>query len=676
MAEDVKTQKETLGFETEVKQLLHLMINSLYSNKEIFLRELISNGSDAIDKLRFAMLEDSELCEGDANFAISVDFDKAKRTITVRDNGIGMSRDEVIEQLGTIAKSGTREFFAALTGDQAKDAKLIGQFGVGFYSSFIVADKVTVTTRRAGLTKEHGVKWQSAGQGEYTIENVEKKARGTEVVLHLKKDEDDLLDDWKLRSIITKYSDHIDVPIMMKELEKPEEITEAEAKDEAKKVEDKSAKNEDKSASEKESEKEKPAAKKETKKPAKPKWEKVNRATALWTLPKSEISKEDYKELYKHVSHDFEEPMLWSHNKVEGKLEYISLLYIPKHAPFDLWNREHRYGLKLYVKRVFIMDDAEQFLPMYLRFVRGIVDTNDLPLNISREILQDNPVIPKVRSALVKRILNVLADLAQKNKEKYNEFWQAFGKVLKEGPAEDFSNKETIAKLLRFSSTHTDNETQDVSLEDYIGRMQKDQDKIYYVTADNFMAAKNSPHLEVFRKQNIEVLLLSDRVDEWLVTHLTDFDGKHMQSVAKGDLDLSKFEDEETKKEQEKAKDDFASTIEQVKKVLQDKVKDVRLTHRLTGSPACIVADEYDLNINMQRILQSIGQQVPESKPIFELNPEHAIVKRLKDEPDDERFKEWTEILFEQSVLAEGGQLKDPASFVTRLNKLLLELAR
>lgn len=672
MAEDVKTQKETLGFETEVKQLLHLMINSLYSNKEIFLRELISNGSDAIDKLRFAMLEDSELCEGDANFAISVDFDKAKRTITVRDNGIGMSRDEVIEQLGTIAKSGTREFFAALTGDQAKDAKLIGQFGVGFYSSFIVADKVTVTTRRAGLTKEHGVRWQSAGQGEYTIENVEKKARGTEVVLHLKKDEDDLLDDWKLRSIITKYSDHIDVPIMMKELEKPEEITEAEAKDEAKKVEDKPAKKEDKSASEKE----KPAAKKETKKPAKPKWEKVNRATALWTLPKSEISKEDYKELYKHVSHDFEEPMLWSHNKVEGKLEYISLLYIPKHAPFDLWNREHRYGLKLYVKRVFIMDDAEQFLPMYLRFVRGIVDTNDLPLNISREILQDNPVIPKVRSALVKRILSVLADLAQKNKEKYNEFWQAFGKVLKEGPAEDFSNKETIAKLLRFSSTHTDSETQDVSLEDYIGRMQKDQDKIYYVTADNFMAAKNSPHLEVFRKQNIEVLLLSDRVDEWLVTHLTDFDGKHMQSVAKGDLDLSKFEDEETKKEQEKAKDDFASTIEQVKKVLQDKVKDVRLTHRLTGSPACIVADEYDLNINMQRILQSIGQQVPESKPIFELNPEHAIVKRLKNEPDDERFKEWTEILFEQSVLAEGGQLKDPASFVTRLNKLLLELAR
>jgi molecular chaperone HtpG len=640
-ASKIKSQKETLTFETEVKQLLHLMINALYSNKEIFLRELISNGADAIDKLRFEALEDQGLCEGDAKFEMYVDFDASKKTITVRDNGVGMSREEVIENLGTIAKSGTREFFAALTGDQSKDAKLIGQFGVGFYSSFIVSDRVTVITRRAGLTKEHGVRWESSGQGDYTIENIERAKRGTEVTLHLKETETDFLNADRLREIIKKYSDHINAPILMKPLPEPE--TEAKNKEE--------------------------------KKQPKPEWEKVNRATALWTLAKSEIKKEDYKELYKHVSHDFKDPLLWSHNKVEGKLEYISLLYIPSHAPFDLWNYEHRYGLKLYIKRVFIMDDAKQFLPQYLRFVRGVIDSNDLPLNISREILQDNPLIPKIRAALVKRILNTLTDLAKKNKEKYDEFWQQFGKVLKEGPAEDYANRDTIAKLLRFSSTHTDNDKQDVSLADYVSRMQKKQDKIYYVTADSFMAAKNSPHLEIFRKQNIEVLLLSDRIDEWLTTHLTEFDGKHLQAVTKGALDLGELEDEEHKKEQEKAKDDYASMLEQIKKILGEKIKEVRLTSRLTTSPACIVADEYDLNMNMKRILQSIGQEAPESQPIFEINSEHAIVKRIKNETDDARFGDWIEILFEQSVLAEGGQLKDPATFVSRLNKLLLELA-
>jgi len=639
----IEAQKETLGFETEVKQLLHLMVNALYSNKEIFLRELSSNASDAADRLRFEALEDSALYENDAELKIQIDFDKKKKTITVRDNGIGMSRDDVIEHLGTIAKSGTREFLTALTGDQARDTKLIGQFGVGFYSSFIVADKVTVITRRAGLTPEHGVRWESEGQGDYTIENVEKKSRGTEVILHLKKDEEEFLDSWRLRSIITKYSDHIDIPIMMEKVETPEE----DKKD-----------------------------KKEVKKKEKPEWEKVNRATALWALSKSEIKDEDYKELYKHISHDFEDPMLWGHNKVEGKLEYTSLLYVPSHAPFDLWQREQRHGLKLYVKRIFIMDDAEQFLPAYLRFIKGVVDTSDLPLNISREILQDNPVITKIRSALIKRILKMLEDLAEKDKEKYAKFWEAFGRALKEGPAEDIANKDVIAKLLRFSTTHDDKEKQEVSLGDYVKRMQKDQDKIYYVTAESFMAAKNSPHLEIFRKKGIEVLLLSDRVDEWLINHLAEFDSKHLQSITRGDIDLGDLEDKETKKEQEKAKDDFASTLEHVKKVLGDKIKDVRLTYRLTSSPACIVADEYDMNMNMQRILQSIGQDVPAGKPIFELNPEHAIVKRLRDEQDDALFQEWTEILFDQSVLAEGGQLKDPATFVSRLNKLLLELAK
>jgi molecular chaperone HtpG len=638
----VKAQKETLGFQTEVKQLLHLMIHALYSNKEIFLRELISNSSDACDRLRFKALSDAALMENDSKFEIYVEFDDKKKTITIRDNGIGMSRDDVVAQLGTIAKSGTKEFLAALTGEQAKDAHLIGQFGVGFYSSFIVADKVTVITRRAGFTPENGVRWESAGQGDYTIENVAKESRGTEVTLHLKKDEKEFLDAWKLRSIITKYSDHITVPIMMKEQEKP--------------VEDKEKDN-----------------KKEKKKELG--WEQANKATALWAIPRDKIKEEEYKELYKHISHDFEDPLLWAHNKVEGKLEYISLLYVPAQAPFDLWNREQRRGLKLYIKRVFIMDDAEQFLPMYLRFIKGVVDSSDLPLNISREILQNNAVVEKIRAALIKRVLDMLEKIAKTDPEKYKKFWKAFGNVLKEGPAEDLVNRDKIGKLLRFATTHEDKEEQTVALDDYIARMKDGQDKIYYVTAESFMAAKNSPHLEIFRKKGIEVLLFSDRVDEWLVNHFTEYEKKPLISVAKGDLDLGKLEDKVEKEEQKKAEDEFGSTIEQIKKVLGEKIKDVRLTHRLTDSPACIVADHYDMNINMQRILQSVGQSVPEAKPIFELNPNHLIVKRLKAEQDDKRFAEWTEILFDQSILAEGGQLKDPATFVARLNKLLVELA-
>ncbi len=634
----VKTQKETLGFEAEVKQILNLMINALYSNKEIFLRELISNSSDAADKLRFEALSDAALLEEDPNLKVEVTFDKKKRTVTISDNGLGMSRDEVVSNLGTIAKSGTKEFLASLSGDQAKDSRLIGQFGVGFYSSFVVSDKVTVKTRRAGLTAEHGVLWESIGEGDYTIENIDKASRGTEVILHLKKEEDEFLDDWRLRSVITKYSDHITLPIMM-------------LKSEMSADEDK--------------EKKEPTIE----------WEQVNKATALWTLPKSEIKDEEYQELYKHVSHDFENPLLWSHNRVEGKLEYTSLLYIPARAPFDLWNREHKHGIKLYVKRVFIMDDAEQFLPNYLRFIKGVVDSNDLPLNISREILQNNSTVEKIRSALIKRILTTLEDLAKDDSEKYATFWKAFGRVLKEGPAEDFENREKIAKLLRFSTTHNDDQKQSISLDDYIGRMKEGQDKIYYVTADSFLAAKNSPHLEIFRKKGIEVLLLSDHVDEWLVTHLTEYSGKHIQSVAKGTLDDKVLETEEDKKEEEKQKDEFASVIEHVKKVLGEKVKEVRITNRLTTSPACIVADVYDMNMNMQRILQAVGQPAPEGKPIFELNPDHTIIKRLKNETDDDRFAEWTEILFDQSVLAEGGQLKDPATYVAKLNKLLLELA-
>lgn len=627
----VKAQAETLGFQTEVKQLLHLVTHSLYSNKEIFLRELVSNASDAADKLRFKALSDTALYENDSDLKIWVDFDKKKRTITIKDNCIGMSREEIIENLGTIAKSGTRAFLESLTGDKAKDAHLIGQFGVGFYSAFVVSDKVTVISRHAGMKPEQGVFWESTGEGEYTVKNIEKLERGTEITLHLKKNEDEFLDEWRLKNIITKYSDHILLPIVMQ--------VEAPSADEKKKPEIKE--------------------------------EVINRAKALWTLPKKEIKEEDYKELYKHISHDFEEPLMWRHNKVEGKLEYTSLLYIPAHAPFDLWDREHQHGLKLYVQRVFVMDDAKQLLPLYLRFVRGIVDSNDLPLNVSREILQSSKVIDGIRSAVVKRVLDMLEKLAKDDAEKYKTFWNAFGKVLKEGIGEDLGNKDKIAKLLRFATTHDDSEEQKVSLDDYIGRMQKDQNKIYYVTADSFTAAKNSPHLEIFRKQGVEVLLLSDRVDEWLVSNLFEYDGKQLQSVAKGDLDLGKLEDEKQKEEKKKSEGEFESVIKQMKGILGDKVKEIRLTNRLTDSPACLVTGEFDMSAHMHRILKAAGQNVPGGALTLELNPEHLLVQKLKDEQDELRFADWTNILFDQALLAEGGQLQDPAGFVKRINSLL-----
>ncbi|KPJ67694.1 MAG: heat-shock protein Hsp90 [Coxiella sp. DG_40] len=637
-----KTQSETLSFQAEVKQLLHLVTHSLYSNKEIFLRELISNSSDAADKLRFKALSDSALYEDDSDLKIRVDFDKEARTITVKDNGIGMNREEIIENLGTIAKSGTRAFLESLTGDQSKDAHLIGQFGVGFYSSFVVADKVTVKSRRAGMKPDQGVLWESSGEGEYIVENIDKPERGTEVILHLKKDQDEFLDNWRLKSIITKYSDHILLPIIMKQ-----EVFSEKGEDEESK-----------------------------KKPPEFKDEVVNRAKALWTLSKKEIKDDDYKELYKHISHDFEEPLLWSHNKVEGKLEYISLLYIPTIAPFDLWNREHQHGLKLYVQRVFVMDDAKQLLPLYLRFVRGIVDSNDLPLNVSRELLQSSKVIDNIRSGVTKRVLDMLEELAKDDAEKYKKFWNAFGKVIKEGVGEDFANKDKIAKLLRFATTHNGTEEQAVSLSEYLERMKKDQDKIYYVTADTFTAAKNSPHLEIFRKKDIEVLLLYDRVDEWLVSNLMEYEGKKLQSVAKGDLDLGKIEDEKTKEEQKKTEGEFASVIKQMKQVLGDKVKDIRVTNRLTDSPACLVAGEFDMSGHLHRIMQAAGQDIPGAKPILELNPEHLLTKKLKDEQDDKQFAEWTNILFDQALLAEGGKLDDPATFVKRMNALLLQLAK
>ncbi len=630
----VDAHKETLGFEAEVKQILHLMIHSLYSNKEIFLRELISNASDACDKLRFEGLSDDALYEGDNDLKIWVSFDKEARTVTVRDNGIGMSRQEVVENLGTIARSGTRQFLEALSGDQAKDAHLIGQFGVGFYSSFIVADRVTVTTRRAGLTAEHGVRWESSGEGEYSLETVEAPRRGTEVVLHLREGEDDFLDGWRLRSIIRKYSDHITLPIVMTKEVFGEEAEQQEPEEET-----------------------------------------VNKASALWARSKSEVSEEEYNEFYKHVAHDFEEPLAHVHSKVEGKLEYTSLLYLPKRAPFDLWDRERRQGIKLYVRRVFIMDDAEHLMPTYLRFVRGVIDSNDLPLNVSREILQHNKAIDSMRAGSVKKVLGLLEEMAKNEPEKYAGFWKDFGKVMKEGPAEDFANREQIARLLRFASTHTDSEEQSVSLADYVGRMKEGQEAIYYITADTFAAARHSPHLEIFRKKGIEVILLHERVDEWLVSSLTEFDGKPLRSVTKGQLDLGKLEDEEEKKEKEQAAKDFDDLIKRVKEALGEQVKEVRITHRLTSSPACLVADEHDMSANLERILKSVGQNVPGSKPILELNPEHPLVRRLKEESDESRFADWSELLFGQALLAEGGQLEDPATFVGRLNKVLLELA-
>lgn len=633
----VDAHKETMGFQTEVKQLLNLMINSLYSNKEIFLRELISNAADAADKLRFEALSDDALYEEDGDLKIRVDFDKEARTITITDNGIGMTREEVINNIGTIARSGTKAFFGQLTGDQAKDSQLIGQFGVGFYSAFIVADKVTLKTRRAGTTKEHGVLWESAGEGEFNIETIEKATRGTEVTLHLREDEDEFLNGWRLRNVIRKYSDHINLPIIMQKEPVPDE----EGKIDESIIED----------------------------------ETVNKATALWTLSKNDITDEQYKEFYKQIAHDFQDPLSWSHNKVEGNTEYTSLLYIPSKAPFDLWDRDRMHGIKLYVKRVFIMEDSEQLMPRYLRFIRGVIDTNDLPLNVSREILQSSKVIDTIRAASVKKILSELNKMANNEPEQYAEFWKEFGQVIKEGPGEDFANKEALAKLLRFASTETGNADQTVSLEDYVSRMKDKQEKIFYITAESYAAAKNSPHLEVFRKKGIEVLLLTDRVDEWLVNSLTDFDGKHLQSVAKGDLDLGELEDEEEKKAHEEVEKNFEDLVERVKKTLDEKVKDVRITHRLTDSPACLVADHYDMSGNLERMLKAAGQQVSASKPILELNPEHPMVAKLKDEQNDEQFSDWTSIIFDQALLAEGGQLEDPASFVKKLNAMLLQRA-
>ena len=623
--------RETLGFQAEVKQLLQLMIHSLYSNREIFLRELISNASDACDKLRFEGLHNAALFENESDMAIRIGYDKDARTLTIADNGIGMSRDEVINNLGTIAKSGTREFFSRLSGDQQKDANLIGQFGVGFYSAFIVADKVTVLTRRAGENADQGVRWESDGGGEFSIEMVEKRSRGTEITLHLRDGQDDLLEGYKLRGIVSKYSNHIVQPILMNK---------EEWKDGQQQITDED--------------------------------ETVNQASALWARSKNEISDEQYREFYKHVGHDFDDPLAWSHARVEGRQEYTQLLYIPAHAPFDMWDRHARHGIKLYVRRVFIMDDAEQLMPQYLRFVRGVVDSSDLPLNVSREILQESKDIEAIRKGCTGKVLWLLTDLAENDKEKYATFWAEFGKALKEGVGEDSANKDKIAGLLCFASTHADTPDETVSLKDYISRMKEGQEKIYYVTAETFNAAKNSPHLEVFRKKGIEVLLMSDRVDEWALSYLTEFDGKPLTSVAKGGLDLGKLEDEAEKQAQEKEADEFKELTEKIKASLAERVKEVRVTHRLTDSPACLVAEEHDLSGNLARMLKAAGQKAPVSQPILEINPQHPVVLRLKSE--EKRFDDWAAVLFDQALLAEGGQLDDPATFVRRVNQLMLEM--
>ena len=632
----VEAQKETLGFQTEVKQLLHLMIHSLYSNKEIFLRELISNASDAADKLRFEALSAPELLENDSELKIRISFDKEANTLTIEDNAIGMSRDDVINHLGTIAKSGTAEFFKNLSGDAKKDSQLIGQFGVGFYSAFIVADKVEVFTRRAGLAASEGVLWSSEGEGEFDLSNIEKAERGSRIVLHLKKGESEFADGWRLRNVIKKYSDHVALPI---ELPKEAVGDEADA-------------------------------------PVNTEWEVVNRASALWTRPRTEIKDEEYQEFYKHVSHDFEDALSWSHNKVEGKLEYTSLLYVPTRAPFDLYQREAPRGLKLYVQRVFIMDQADEFLPLYLRFVKGIVDSNDLSLNVSREILQKDPVIDSMKSALTKRVLDMLEKMAKKSPEDYAKFWSAFGQVLKEGPAEDFSNKEKIAGLLRFASTHNGNDEQTVSLSDYIARMTEGQDKVYFLTGESYAQVKNSPHLEVFRKKGIEVLLLTDRIDEWLMSYVTEFDGKTFVDVARGDLDLGALDTAEDKQSQDEIAKSKEALVTRLKTALGDQVADVRVSHRLTDSPAILAIGEQDLGLQMRQILEASGQKVPESKPIFEINPAHSLVEKLDAETDDERFADLSMILFDQAALAAGDSLKDPAAYVQRLNKLLVELSR
>ena len=628
--------KETLGFQAEVKQLLQLMIHSLYSNKEIFLRELVSNASDACDKLRFEAIADPALLENDSELKIGVFFDKDARTITIRDNGIGMSRQEVIENIGTIAKSGTKAFFETLTGDAKKDANLIGQFGVGFYSSFIIADSVTLITRRAGLSAEHGVKWESGGEGDFNIENVDKAERGTEIILHLRDGEDEFLNDWRLRSIIRKYSDHITLPILMQ-----------------------------KSASVDAEGKEQPSNETEA----------VNQASALWARPKNDISEEQYKEFYKHVAHDFADPLAWSHAKVEGRQEYTELLYIPTRKPFDLWDRERQHGIKLYVRRVFIMEDVERLLPQYLRFVRGVIDSNDLPLNVSREILQHSKDVDTIRAGCTKKVLGLLDDLASNDADKFKTFWQEFGTVFKEGIGEDHANKERVAKLCRFASTHTGSADQTVSLDDYIARMKEGQDKIYYVTADSFAAASNSPHLEVYRKKGVEVLLLADRVDEWVVSNLHQYAEKALQSVAKGSLDLGLLEDENEKSQLQNDADAFKPLTDKIAEILGEQVKEVRVTHRLTDSAACLVADEHAMSGNLERLLKQAGQEVHSSKPILEINPQHMFVRKLQADIGSDRFSDWSHILFDQALLAEGGQLEDPAGFVKRLNSLILALA-
>ena len=625
---------ETHGFQTEVKQLLNLMAHSLYSNKEVFLRELISNAADAADKLRFKALSDAALYENDGQLRVRLLIDKDQRTLTISDNGIGMTRDDAIQHLGTIARSGTKDFFQNLSGDQAKDSQLIGQFGVGFYSAFIVADKVTVISRVAGESSDRAVRWESTGDGSFTVADVTKEGRGTDVILHLREDEKEFLDDWRLRSVIGKYSDHISIPV---ELWKAPEAAEGE----------------DKPATE-------------------GSWEQVNRATALWTRSAKEIKEEEYKEFYKHVSHDYEEPLTWAHNRVEGNMEYTSLLYIPARAPWDMWNREQKHGLKLYVQRVFIMDDAEQFMPTYLRFVKGVLDSNDLPLNVSREILQDNKITSQLRKACTKRVLSMLDKMAKDDAEKYQKFWGEFGNVLKEGPAEDYAHREDIAKLLRFASTHNESNAQTVSLTDYVARMKEGQSKIYYIIADSYAAAKNSPHLELLRKKGVEVLLMWERIDEWLMNHLSEFDGKKLISVSSGDLELGDLEDEESRKQQEEATKANAGLIERLKSALGSEVQDVRVSHRLIETPVCAVTDAHGMSSQMMKLMKAAGQPVPEQKYILEVNPEHALIRHIADVQDEERFKEWAMLLQEQAQLTEQGGLTDPASFVARMNRLLL----
>lgn len=623
--------KETRGFQSEVKQLLHLMIHSLYSNKEIFLRELISNASDAADKLRFQALSNADLYQGDADLGVKLSFDANNNTLTVSDNGIGMTREDVIEHLGTIAKSGTKEFFSKLTEEQGKESQLIGQFGVGFYSAFIVADAVTVRTRAAGVASDQAVQWHSEGEGEYSIEDISKETRGTDIVLHMREEGKEFLSEWRLKEVISKYSDHIGIPVSIWTKERDEEGNETDSG----------------------------------------KWEQINKAQALWTRNKSDISDEEYNEFYKHVSHDFADPLTWSHNRVEGKNDYTSLLYIPAKAPWDMMNRDHKSGLKLYVQRVFIMDDAEQFMPSYLRFVRGLIDSNDLPLNVSREILQDNKVTQSLRSACTKRVLTMLERMAKNDEEKYQSFWKEFGMVLKEGPAEDMSNKEKVASLLRFASTHTDSAEQTVSLAAYVERMKEEQDTIYYLTADSYAAAKNSPHLEQFKAKGIEVILMYDRIDEWLMNYLTQFDGKSFQSITKAGLDLSKFDDEAEKEKQKETQEEFKSVVERTKSYLGDRVKEVRTTFKLASTPAVVVTDDFEMGTQMAKLLAAAGQEVPEVKYIFEINPEHALVKRMADEPDEEQFGRWVEVLLGQAMLAERGSMTDPSQFVGAINQLL-----